>query len=230
MARSRVKRTPARPPPIRALDLVVLELRRTSNYAAIQCLARTCRQCAKHYHLLAISLFLRRHVTSTYPIRVFCLAKVKPGKPGYAPFIIHDIVLSGDKLKLLIAYPDYDKFLTSVPTSSYRFINAYEEDVPEGSVWMYEHYTDGLEEYQEGCFVTRGLDAEYWDMNPPSHVLRIRSPLERDKEVNGAELDWRVVGGRLIGASPSMLRSRFKCPECSGSYTFDLRGESALVR
>lgn len=95
---------------------------------------------------------------------------------------------------------------------------------------MNEHYTAKLDEYQEGCFVTRGLDGDYWDRNPPSSILRVRSPFERDKEVNGAELDWRKIGGRLVPASPTMLRSRFDCPECSGSYTFDLVGESAVVR
>jgi hypothetical protein len=215
--------------PLEVTDKIADDLRNNRDLMAF---ASTCRSITERYYLPAVVSQLVRHSLQsmvapdtgdrfyTTP-ELFCLSNAGEGEPGYAPFMITSAVLSPDRdnVTVGITSPVFTRFIKDVPTRDYFFVHV--EIMGDGRATMYPNYVKMLRETNAGVFKDPDEFQGYGRVRPPTARDVMRSPAERDLEVNTVSVDWREkVAGRLVPATRELLAQRFVCPECKGLETY----------
>ncbi|KAL8281334.1 hypothetical protein RQP46_006368 [Phenoliferia psychrophenolica] len=166
------------------------------SYDDLYSLASTSKLFRETYRLRAVLMKLERYAMCAvddnaeeeWDDELFCLSDAQPGEFGWTPFFMF---ITKDSLHA----DDGEQVLDvmGIPPAFERF----DRDGPTDAYLFIEQTKSKV-----------GLKSSYFKDRD-----RCRTDLE-----NGEYLDWDSdLAGRLVRATPKLLKSRFECPECHGT-------------
>ncbi|KAL8281286.1 hypothetical protein RQP46_006320 [Phenoliferia psychrophenolica] len=166
------------------------------SYEDLYSLASTAKLFQTTYRLRAVFMKLERYAMffgdcepeEQWDDELFCLSDAQPGEFGWAPFFM---IIVEESLHA----KDGKQVLDIVGVSP--AFDRFDRDGPTDAYLFIEQTKSSV-----------GLKTPYFDDHD-------RFLTELDKSEN---LDWDSdLAGRLVRATPKLLKSRFECPECQGS-------------
>ncbi|KAL8281270.1 hypothetical protein RQP46_006304 [Phenoliferia psychrophenolica] len=179
--------------PLELMEKVVSHL----SYEELYTLASTSKPFQNTYRLRAVLMKLERYAMCDYvndstdggwERELFCLSDAQPGEFGWEPFFM---MISEDSLHIEDGKQVLD--VTGISPAFERFdlegpTNSYLFIKQiKSRVWLKSQYFEKAHHFQTDLDESESID---WDSE---------------------------LAGRLVRATPKLLKSRFKCPECHGT-------------